>query len=359
MKTTRREFLTTAAAAPLVSPILLGMQDKAGTRAPVVGEGAYTYEAIHDWGELPPHIKWGNTHGVVEDAQGNLHIHHTVHQTSQSADTVVVFDRNGRFVRSWGRQVRGVAHGIHLQKEGSEEFLYLTVTAANPKMTPQPELQACVIKATLTGDIVWTIQGPPDAAVYKAAADEKPKFYNPTNLAVAPNGDVYVGDGYGSFYINQYTPKGEYIRSFGGRGSEAGQLLEPHGIWMDTRGAAPMLVVADRRNNRLQRFTLDGQHVDFIGGFRLPCHFDEHDGLLVVPDLHGRVSLVDRRNAVVAHLGDSGDPNWNNPLRRERREQFIPGRFICPHGACFDSEGDIFVVEWVEVGRVTKLRRVS
>jgi hypothetical protein len=128
---------------------------------------------------------------------------------------------------------------------------------------------------------------------------------------------------------------------------------------MDTRGANPILVVADRRNNRLQRFTLDGRHVDFVPGFRLPCHFHERQGLVVVPDLHGRVTLMDGANRIVAHLGDSNDPNWNNPLRTKPRDQFIPGQFICPHGACFDKDGNLFVVEWVEVGRVTKLRRVA
>ena len=359
MKTTRREFLATAAVAPLVSPTLLGVQDKAGTKAPVIGEGAYKYEAVHDWGQLPPHIKWGNTHGVVEDAQGNIHVHHTVHATSDSPDTVVVFDRTGKFVRSWGKAFRGVAHGFDIHREGREEFLYLTANAASPKASPQPEIQAAVVKTTLKGDVVWKIQGPPPVDQYKPAADGTPARYNPTNLAIAPNGDIYVGDGYGSFFINQYNSKGEYIRTFGGRGSEPGQLNEPHGIWVDRRSKTPALVVADRRNNRLQRFTLDGKHIDFIPGFRLPCHFNEHKGDVVVPDLHGRVTVMNAENRLVAHLGDSGDANWNNPLRREAREKFIPGRFICPHGACFDHDGNIYVAEWVEVGRVTKLRRVS
>lgn len=358
MNTTRREFLAAAAAAPILSPILLGTQDKAGTRAPVMGEGAYTYEAVHDWGTLPPQIKYGNTHGVVQDADGLIYIHHTVYQDSESADSMVVFDDKGRFVRSWGRQFRGVAHGLHIRREGSDEFLYLTVNAANPRLPVQPEMQAVVVKTTKKGEIVWKIQGPPDIAAYKATADGPPPRYNPTNLAIAPNGDIYVGDGYGSYYINHYNSKGEYLRTFGGKGSDPGQLNEPHGIWMDTRGATPILVVADRRNNRLQRFTLDGKHIDFVPGFRLPCHFDERQGLVVVPDLHGRVTLMDRSNALVAHLGDSKDPNWNNPLRTKPRDQFIPGQFICPHGACFDHDGNIFVVEWVEVGRVTKLRKV-
>jgi hypothetical protein len=344
-------------AAPL-SPILLGIQDKSGSKRPVLGSGAFKYEAYHDWGELPPSIKWGNTHGVVEDSRGNIYVHHTVHATSDSADTVVVFDGKGKFVRSWGKEFRGVAHGLQLRKEGRDEFLYLTVNAANPKATPQPDMQAVVVKTTLRGEIVWKIQGPPPVDAYKPAANGTPARYNPTNVAIAPNGDIYVADGYGSFFVNQYNSKAEYIRTFGGRGAEAGQLAEPHGIWVDTRAASPVVVVADRRNNRLQRFTLDGKHVDFVPGFRLPCHFDERQGHVVIPDLHGRVTLMDRQNTIVEHLGDSNSPEWNNPLRREPRDKFIPGQFICPHGACFDHDGNIFVVEWVEVGRVTKLKRV-
>lgn len=359
MTLTRREFLASAAAVPAAAPILLGMQDKAGTRRPVIGEGEHRYEVIHDWGELPAHIRWGNTHGVVEDAQGNIHVHHTVHATSESADTVVVFDPGGRFVRSWGKAFRGVAHGFDIRREGRDEFLYLTANAANRKMSPQPDIHSAVVKTTLGGEVVWKIQGPPEHDGYRPAADGTPARYNPTNVAVAPNGDVYVADGYGSYFVNQYSATGQYIRTFGGRGADPGQLNEPHGIWVDTRGPEPLVVVADRRNNRLQRFTLDGRSIDFVPGFRLPCHFHEHRGAVVVPDLHGRVTLLDARNTIVAHLGDSGAPDWNNPLRREPRDKFIPGQFICPHGACFDHDGNIYVVEWVEVGRVTRLRKVA
>jgi hypothetical protein len=359
MHPTRREFLAVAVAAPVVSPILLHTQDKSGTRSPVMGSSAHRYEAAHDWGVLPPSLRFGNTHAVAEDSQGNIHVHHTVHASSDRADTVVVFDADGRFVRSWGPEFRGVAHGMEIRREGRDEFLYLTVNTANPKMTPRPALHGVVVKTTLKGEIVWKIEGPPDVEAYKPGPDGTPPRYNPTNVAIAPNGDLYVGDGYGSFYINQYNAKGEYIRTFGGRGAGPGQLDEPHGIWVDARTSPAVLVVADRRNHRLQRFTLDGRHIDFVEGFRLPCHFHEHDGMVVVPDLHGRVTLLDRKNAIVAHLGDSNAADWNNPLRREPREKFIPGQFICPHGACFDHDGNIYVAEWVEVGRVTKLRRVA
>ena len=218
MKTSRREFLGAVAA----SPILLGMQDKAGSKAPIMGSGAYTYEATHDWGVLPPQIKYGNTHGVVEDSQGHIYVHHTVHATSESADTVVVFDRTGKFVRSWGKDYRGVAHGLWIRKEGRDEFLYLTVNAAGAKLSPRPELQAVLVKTTLAGEIVWKIDAPPDFEGYKPGQDGAVRPYNPTNVAIAPNGDIYVADGYGSYFVN-HTPARP---STSGRSAAEGQSRE-------------------------------------------------------------------------------------------------------------------------------------
>ena len=126
------------AASPLT--LLLGIQNKSGSKAPVMGSGAYVYEATHDWGVLPPQIKWGNTHGVVEDAQGNIYVHHTVHATSESADTVVVFDGKGKFVRSWGKEYRGVAHGLWLHKEGRDEFL---TSRSTPRIQRRPRSLTC------------------------------------------------------------------------------------------------------------------------------------------------------------------------------------------------------------------------
>ena len=352
---TRRTILT-----GLAAPLILGAQNKSGSAKPVVGQGDHTYEITHDWGDLPPGIRYGNTHGVVEDSQGNIYIHHTVNKASELNDTMVVFDADGRFVRSWGKEFKGVAHGLSIRREGSAEYLYLSVNAASPKADPQPEVQAAIVKATLKGEIVWKIAGPPDIAEYKPGADGKAKPYNPTNLAIAPNGDVYVADGYGSSYISQYSKTGDYIRTFGGKGAALGQLSTPHGIWIDTRNQAPVLMVADRSNNRLQRFTLDGKAVDILGGVTLPCHFDEYNGDVVVPDLQGKVTLLDRNNKVIEHLGDAGAGSLNDllPLRTKTRDNFTPGKFVCPHGACFDHTGNIFVVEWVEVGRVSKLRKV-
>ena len=275
-------------------------------------------------------------------------MHHTVNAASESSDSMVVFDAKGTFVRSWGAEFKGGAHGLHIHREGREEFLYLCDTK-----------KALVTKRTLKGEEVWTIGYPEQSEAYKPGADGKRIKYSPTNLAIAPNGDIYVGDGYGSSYVNQYNSKGEYIRTFGGKGAAAGQLDCPHGIALDSRGKTPVLLVADRANARIQRFTLDGQSIDFVDGTKLPCHFGFFkNGDVVVPDLGARVTLFDRANKVVAQLGDDSESKWRE-TRTKQREAFTPGKFVAPHGACFDHQGNIFVVEWVEVGRVSKLRHVA
>ena len=343
MRITRRSLL-----AGLTAPILLGAQNKSGSAAPIVGEGEHRYEVIHDWGDLPGNIRYGNTHGVCEDSQGNIYVHHTVNAASESSDSMVVFDAKGKFVRSWGAEFKGGAHGLHIHREGREEFLYLCDTK-----------KALVTKRTLKSEEVWTIGYPEQSEAYKPGADGKRIKYSPTNLAIAPNGDIYVGDGYGSSYVNQYNSKGEYIRTFGGKGAAAGQLDCPHGIALDGRGKTPVLLVADRANARIQRFTLDGRSIDFVDGTKLPCHFGFFkNGDVVVPDLGARVTLFDRNNKVVAQLGDDSESKWRE-TRTKPREAFTPGKFVAPHGACFDHHGNIFVVEWVEVGRVSKLRHVA
>jgi hypothetical protein len=349
MQVTRRSFLVTAAAAAC-APAFVRATDKAGTKPPILGQGQYQYEAIHDWGALPRTIKYGNTHGVCEDSQGNIYIHHTVHATSESLDTIVVFDRNGKFVRSWGRQFKGGAHGLTIRKEGSEEFLYLC-----------DFLHGILTKRTLQGEEVFTLGYPAESSAYQSKDRTSAVVYRPTNVAIAPNGDIYVGDGYGSSFINQYNQKAEFIRTFGGLGKGDDQIDCPHGLWIDTRGETPLLVVTDRGNSRLQRFTLDGRHVDFIlGTSKMPCYLHERNGMVVIADLLSKVTILDRENHVVASLGEGEYTNkdWSS-VRSQAPGTFVPGRFVCPHGACFDHEGNIFVVEWVETGRVTKLRSLA
>jgi len=335
--TPRRTFLT-----GLAAPLILGATNKSGSKKPILGEGEHTYEVTHNWGELPADIQYGNTHGVCEDSHGHIYIHHTVYSTSERPDSMVVFDHKGKFIKSWGKEFKGGAHGLHIHKEGKQEFLYLCDTK-----------RGLMVKTTLDGEEVFTLGYPKEAEPYT-----KQIKYSPTNLAIAPNGDIYIGDGYGSSYINQYDSQGKYIRTFGGPGKEAGQLLCPHGIIVDTRPAEPVLVVADRTNKRIQRFTLDGKHIDFLYGTNAPCHFNIYkNGDVVVPDLFARVTLMDKDNKIITELGDDSHSEYMK-TRKMTRDHFTPGKFVCPHGACFDHAGNIYVVEWVEVGRVSKLHKV-
>ena len=347
---TRREFLSTVAAASAAvtgGPMILHATDKAGSKRPVLGSGEHTYEAYHDWGQRPASIQYGNTHGVCQDAQGHIYVHHTVHAGSENHDTMVVFDEKGRFVKSWGREFEGGAHGLHIRTEGRDEFLYLCDTK-----------RAVVVKATLAGETVWSLGYPDMSPKYPRNADGTPATkYSPTNVAIAPNGDVYVADGYGSSFINQYSKDGTYVRTFGGKGTGPGELDCPHGLTVDERGPTPVLLVADRSNKRLQAFTLEGKHLAFYQGTNAPCHFHARGKVMVVPDLFARVTLIDEKNAPMLHLGDNGIDSWKE-IRAGSRDGFPAGRFVCPHSACFDHDGNIFVVEWVEVGRVTKLVKV-
>jgi len=341
--TSRRDFVRTAAlgSALLAFPNLLRAEDKAGTKTPVLGSGEHTYECIHDWPQLPNDIRFGNTHGIIEDAHGYIYVKHTVHKTSQKGDAICVFDPEGKFVRSWGAEYRGVAHGLERVIENGQEFLWLSCTGAH-----------IVRKVTLNGDEVVTLRCPMESGLYNSESE-----FVPTNTVVGPDGRIYVADGYGKSWIQIYDAKGPYLKSFVCPGKERGQLSCPHGLYVDARSDAPVLVVADRSNRRLQIFNMDGIHQRFVTSeLRAPCHFHTRGQVLLIPDLESRVTLFDGQDKLIVHLGDGGHYNG---IRDKDRSAFTPGKFVAPHGANFDSHGNIFVAEWVEVGRVTKLRKIA
>jgi hypothetical protein len=348
----RRDFLkqSTALTALLASgtaPAVLGAEDKAGTKNPIIGSGEHRYECIHNWGELPATIKWQTTHGVAVDAAGLVYITHQGYG-KDVMDTVVVFDPQGKYVRSFGKEWHGGGHGIDIRMEGSEEFLYLChMSGGGP-----------VVKATPKGEIVWKKGVPEEPNLYKEAGK-----YRPTNVAFGADGGFYIADGYGSHYIHQYDKDAKHVRSWGGAGKEPGKMQTPHGIWLDNRpGREPSLVVADRANARLQYFTLDGKYLSLVKDVLFPAHFDIRGDVLLVPDLHARVSLFDKDNNVIVHLGD--DAEWRKKVLdgfkvRGKPDEWQAGKFVHPHDACFDKDGNIFVAEWVQTGRVSLLKRVT
>ena len=252
MDTTRREFLAAAAA-----PILLGVQDKAGTKPPVIGTGVYLRGATTGASCRRPssgatRTAWSRTRRATSTCTTPCT------RRATSADTVVVFDPNGNFVRSWGKEFRGVAHGLQ-HPRGRPDEVPDAQRRQCPRPTPQPEQPGgCRQDHAEGGD---RLEDRRPAAIRRLQAGRgrnAPAPYNPTNVAIAPNGDVYVADGYGSYLHQPVQQQGGVHPDLRRPRLRPGKLREPHGIWMDTRAATPVLVVADRRNNRLQRFTLDG-----------------------------------------------------------------------------------------------------
>lgn len=300
------------------------------------GGQTHVYEVVDGWGTLPEHIAYGKTHGIVTDSADHVYVFHT------GTPSVVKFDKDGRYIEAWGEQFAGSAHGFYLHRESGGEVLYVTDTA-----------RGVVAKLTLSGEELLRIEAPNLPDVY----DERKK-YAPTDVAVGVNGDIYIADGYGQHYIHQYSSAGNYIRSWGGEGSEPGKLKCPHGISVDLRHEEPELYVADRGNYRIQVFTPDGKHKRFIADdMDRPCSFYYEGEYLLFPDLHSRVTIFDRNDRLVTHLGEDQQaykqPGWPNLPQA----YFRPGKFSSPHGVCVDSEGSVYVAEWMPSGRVTKLAR--
>jgi len=347
-------FATATAAATALSGPFVHASDKADAKNPVIGQGDHRYQCFHGWGELPSSIHWFETHGVAIDKAGLIYIKHRAGgekpKSAESAqDTIVVFDPKGKFVRSFGKEYHGGGHGIDIREENGQEFLYLSC------MFPVN----LVVKTDLKGEVVWIKETPKEPHVY----DKQGTPYSPTNVAFGPDGGFYVGDGYGSNYIHQYDKEARWVRTFGGTGEGPGQFRTPHGLWLDNRpGREPQLVVADRANARLQYLSLDGQPRSINRDVSFPAHFDIRGEVLLLPDLHARVTLFDKDNKVIVHLGY--DPEWTKQVLdgfkiRTQPDRWPAGKFIHPHDACFDRDGNIFVAEWVQTGRVSLLRHVS
>jgi DNA-binding beta-propeller fold protein YncE len=259
------------------------------------------------------------------------------------ANNLAVFDREGNYIRS--TNVPGIgkgAHGCYLHQEEDGEYLYLSDCQLGT-----------VVKTNLQGGIVLTLEPPSLPDVY---GEGKP--YKPTDIAVAPNGDIYVADGYGQCYIHQYSRTGSYIRSWGGKGSEPGQMKCPHGVSVKLTGGEPELYVADRGNNRIQVFTLEGEHKRFIDkDMDKPCNFYFHGGLMYFPDLNSRVTVFDGNDMLIAHLGEDQQAYKQQGWPNLPKSYYRTDRFSSPHGMCVDSRGDVYVAEWINDGRITKLIR--
>lgn len=287
------------------------------------------------WGSLPDEESIGNTHGgMAVDGKG------LIYASRDAAPAVLVFDARGRLRDSWGDDLAGGLHGMCLVQEGEQEFLYFAHTGRHE-----------VLKTTLQGEVLWRLGVPPAEGIY-VSADQ----YLPTGVAVAADGSLFVADGYGKGYVHRYNAAQEYLGSFGGPGKEEGQFHTPHGLAVDDRGIFPRLLVADRENGRVQAFDFDGNFLEMVATeLRRPCGVAVGaNGRLAIPELAGRVTLLDAQDQVLAHLGDNpNQAHWaNNGLSTK---EWQAGVFISPHGAAFDGKGNLYVQDWLAAGRFTRL----
>ena len=355
----RRQFLATTAAGTLAvcgAPAVLTAQ-KSDSRI-LTGTDDHRYQVLHDWAQLPARYQWQTTHNVAVDGEGLLYVIHEGHEDKPDHPSIFVFDDQGRFVRAFGEQFQGGGHGIEVRQEGTEQFLYVCA------------YQQCktFAKMTLKGDVVWQKFAPMQSGLYAENEDTQPKKvwgrdrFMPTNFAFLDDGGFLLADGYGSFYIHRYDRDGEWRECWGGPGEGEGTFNTPHGLWIDRRpGRTPAVVVTDRAHHTLQYFSLDGKYRETLEGYGLPANLDSWQDLLVVPELFGRLTLLDSKNQIAARLGDDAERVRQDTQMRIRgnSDMWQTGRFVHPHDACFDPSGNLFVAEWVATGRITKLKRLS
>lgn len=295
------------------------------------GDGRYAYRQVDDWAKLPDGWSFKDVAAVAVDRKDQVYVF------NRGEHPMMVFDREGNFLRSWGEGVFARAHGLHI---GPDETLYCTDDGDHS-----------VRKCTLDGKVLLTIGVPGKPAPFMGGQP----FHRCTHTALSPRGDIYVSDGYGNARVHKYDPSGRRLKSWGEPGTGPGQFNLVHNICADEEG---WLYVADRENHRVQVFDGEGKYETSWHNLHRPCGLcmtPGKDPLCYVgelgpgleinmkyPNIGPRLSIVNTKGELVARLADNG-------CGTERHQ------FIAPHGLAVDSRGDIYVGEvsftaWPRVG---------
>ena len=284
-----------------------------------VGSGKYTYELVEDWAKLPAGWVFTQCAAVAVNDRDEVHVF------NRSEHPVIVFDRHGNFLRSWGEGHFPNAHGMCIAADGS---FWL---ADNGDHT--------VKHFSAAGEHIMTLgtKGVPQPG-------GKP-FNRPTDVAEASNGDIYISDGYGATRVHVFSPDGNYKFAWGQtndlKGVWDGDFNLPHNIWIHK----DLVYVADRENHRVQVFNLDGSHHATWTDFIQPTDiFIDKNDTVYVAELRNRVSIANLSGKVITRWG--------------RFPTKDPGMFFAPHGLWTDSHGDLYVGEVLEGQRVQKFKLV-
>jgi DNA-binding beta-propeller fold protein YncE len=288
----------------------------------IVGEDAYRFRVEEGWGKLPDGWSLREVGSVGVDARDNVYVF------SRSEHPMIVFDREGNFLRSWGEGVFVRPHGIHM---GADDTIWCTDDGDHT-----------VRQCTLDGRVLVTIGTPKRPSPYMSGNP----FNRCTHTAHSPEGDIYISDGYGNARIHKFSPDGRHLFSWGESGTAPGQFNLPHNIACDGDG---WVYVADRESHRIQIFDRNGRYETQWNNLHRPsamyvqpgckcpvCYVGECGPVLPVnraaPNLGPRLSVLDHEGKLLARIGDLHAGN-------------APGQFISPHGLAVDSHGDLYVGE--------------
>lgn len=302
------------------------------------------YEWLDNWIRIPqtPSARDnGRTHAVVEAADGSIFVYH------QAQDGLLRYDPDGGLMWARGGDRWVGAHGMTIVREGNEEFLWLADQASTE-----------VCKVTLEGETVLKVERP-DHERYRG---EAARPYIPTWAAQNPlNGDVWVGDGYGSWLVHRYDREGNYLSTLTGS-DEMGELHESHGVNFRAVNGGVELWITDRANRRVQIFDGEGRFLRGTDVTHSPCCFSFLGDEVLIPELFTGVKILNADTLeLIEEVGDSphvsrdeGVPQgWPNLAGTQWVK---PGAFNSPHGGTFLANGDIVITEWIVGGRITRLK---
>lgn len=328
----------------------------------IVGHGNFKYKVDTQWGKLDPNITpVENCHDLAIDSKGRIFM-----LTDNTKNNFIVYNPDGSLNEAWGSEFPG-AHSIEIVNENGEEFIYVvdhgwvlnrhwdgvSTDAWDSPYNKVIAQQGFVAKLTLGGRLVYTIGHPITIGIY-----EPDMPFRPSDIAVAPNGDIYITDGYGSDYVIQYDCHGRYIRHWGGQNNddENYNLVNTHGIGVDLRNPNdPHLIISSRWQQCLKLFNLDGSYrstVETPGAYiHGPIFSGEHFFAPVCwshindenAENSGFISVFDKQNKVVANLGGSEPVYVDGQLQTMSTTWDV---FKHCHGMCVDSEGNLYVGQW-------------
>ena len=353
---TRRHFiqnaaLATAAIAAKPSFGFSILTEKAKPADTIIGHNGYTYKVDKNWAKISANSNpLLNCHEMVQDSKGRL-----IMIGDHTHNNILVFDKSGSLLDSWGTAFPG-GHGLTLTKEGGEDFLFIVDCGYYQDKTGKGQAQAGqVVKTDLTGRIIFNIGHPRTIGIYKD--DEK---FQPTETAVAPNGDIYVADGYGSNYIIQYNAKGQYIRHFGGKNNANPEhnLVNAHGVAIDTRDPKnPTLICTSREENCFKVFSVEGKflkRIDLPGMYVCRPVIDGQNiyaGVCWSKDINGKrnantgfITILDKDNKVISNPGGE-TPQYKDGILLPTLQMSNPV-FQHGHDVCIDEDKSVYVCQW-------------